>query len=124
MIGHITLGSNDVDKSAAFYQKLFDLLGARRIYDYPNYVAWQKEPGSPMFSITKPYDNQSATVGNGTMIALEAESVDRVKLVYELAISLGALDEGAPGHRAGGFYCGYFRDPDGNKLNVFKFDKP
>ena len=31
----------------------------------------------------------------------------------------GAADEGAPGDRGGGFYAGYFRDPDGNKLNAF-----
>ena len=28
-------------------------------------------------------------------------------------------DEGAPGVRGGGFYVGYFRDLDGNKLNAF-----
>ncbi|MEL6878055.1 MAG: VOC family protein, partial [Pseudomonadota bacterium] len=32
----------------------------------------------------------------------------------------GGSDEGAPGPRGDdGFYAGYFRDPDGNKLNVF-----
>jgi predicted lactoylglutathione lyase len=35
------------------------------------------------------------------------------------AIELGAQDEGAAGPRGTGFYAGYFRDPDGNKLNVF-----
>ncbi len=34
-------------------------------------------------------------------------------------IELGAQDEGAPGPRGEGFYAGYFRDPDGNKLNAF-----
>lgn len=121
MIGYITVGSNDVSKAAEFYQKIFDVLGASRTFDYPNYVAWQKSSGSPMFSITKPYNKESATVGNGTMIALEAESTNMVNLVHELAISLGASNEGAPGEREGGFYCGYFRDLDGNKLNVYKY---
>ena len=31
----------------------------------------------------------------------------------------GHPDEGAPGERFPGFYAGYFRDPDGNKLNAF-----
>ncbi len=34
-------------------------------------------------------------------------------------MSMGAQDEGAPGQRGPGFYAGYFRDPDGNKLNAF-----
>ena len=38
----------------------------------------------------------------------------------QLALSLGGTDEGPPGPRGeGGFYAGYFRDLDGNKLNVF-----
>jgi predicted lactoylglutathione lyase len=35
-------------------------------------------------------------------------------------MKLGGKDEGAPGPRGdSGFYAGYFRDPDGNKLNFF-----
>ena len=34
---------------------------------------------------------------------------------------LGGSDEGAPGPRGDGFYAGYFRDPEGNKLNAFFF---
>jgi hypothetical protein len=34
-------------------------------------------------------------------------------------MALGAQDEGAAGPRGTGFYAGYFRDPDGNKLAVF-----
>ena len=56
MIGYITLGSNDVATAANFYQQLFDILGAKKVYDYPNYVAWQINENSPMFSITTPYD--------------------------------------------------------------------
>ena len=38
---------------------------------------------------------------------------------YDIALANGGTDEGAPGDRGGGFYAGYFRDPDGNKLNAF-----
>ena len=34
-------------------------------------------------------------------------------------LQLGGKDEGAPGPRGEGFYAGYFRDLDGNKLNFF-----
>ena len=42
-----------------------------------------------------------------------------VDKLYAKAISLGATDEGAPGERMPGFYAGYFRDLDGNKLAFF-----
>jgi len=41
--------------------------------------------------------------------------------VYSLALTLGSVDEGAPGDRMNGFYAAYFRDLDGNKLNVHCF---
>lgn len=53
------------------------------------------------------------------MVAIEAKDRAHVDRIHQLAMSLGAKDEGAPGDRGGGFYAGYFRDPDGNKLNAF-----
>ena len=53
------------------------------------------------------------------MVALEAKDIGHVDRLYALALSIGGTDEGAPGVRGGGFYAGYFRDPDGNKLNAF-----
>ena len=53
------------------------------------------------------------------MAAITAESTGQVDRVHAKALSLGATDEGAPGPRGEGFYAGYFRDLDGNKLNVF-----
>ena len=62
----------------------------------------------------------AATVGNGTMVALEAKDPAQVDAVYAKAIELGGTDEGAPGERFPGFYAAYFRDLDGNKVCVFK----
>jgi len=55
----------------------------------------------------------------GVMVALAAKSKAQVDSVYKKAIELGGKDEGAPGNRGDGFYAGYFRDLDGNKLNAF-----
>ncbi|MEP4447833.1 MAG: VOC family protein, partial [Marinomonas sp.] len=65
-------------------------------------------------------DGQAASVGNGVMVAIEAKDNDQVQRLYDIALAHGGSDEGAPGPRGeGGFYAGYFRDPDGNKLNAF-----
>ncbi len=70
-------------------------------------------------SVIKPFDENAASVGNGVMVALEVKSKEEVDSFYKKAIELGASDEGPPGPRGEGFYAGYFRDPDGNKLNAY-----
>ena len=67
----------------------------------------------------KPFNGEPATVGNGTMVALAMKNREDVDRMYAKAISLGAKDEGPTGQRGEGFYAGYFRDLDGNKLCVF-----
>ena len=53
------------------------------------------------------------------MVALAADSKEQVGQIHAKALALGGKDEGAPGPRGPGFYAGYFRDLDGNKLNAF-----
>lgn len=120
MIGYVTVGTNDINRAAAFYDALLGELGAKRMMQSDSFIAWAVKPGMPALSVIKPFDGKPATVGNGVMIALAVDSNDKVKALYEKAISLGATDEGEPGPRGdGGFYGAYFRDLDGNKLNFF-----
>lgn len=119
MIGYITVGTNNLKNAVAFYDALLAGLGAERFLEQESFVAWAIAPDQPAFSVTLPYDGEVATVGNGTMIALVVDARDKVDALYKKALSLGATDEGAPGLRIEGFYAAYFRDLDGNKLNVF-----
>lgn len=120
MIGYVTLGTNDIEKSAAFYDALLSELGGGRFMESDSFIAWAVAPNQPALSVAKPFDGNEACVGNGVMIALAVDSNDKVDSLYEKAISLGATDEGKPGPRGeSGFYAGYFRDLDGNKLNFF-----
>ena len=122
MIGYVTVGTNDLERAVAFYDALFEELGAKRFMEYDGtFVAWATSPDQPGFSVTRPYDGNPATVGNGCMTALVVDSTDQVDRVYNKAIELGAQCEGPAGPREDGFYAGYFRDLDGNKLNVFHF---
>ena len=52
----------------------------------------------PGFAVTKPYNDEKATVGNGTMIALAVETPAQVDAFYKKAIELGGTDE-RPGPR-------------------------
>ena len=117
MIGYITLGSNNLQVAATFYDELFKLLGAKRVYDADGFKAWSVGRDEPFFSVLSPFDKNDATVGNGVMIGLKASSEQLVDQLHAKAIELGAKNEGDPGIRQGGYYCAYFRDLDGNKLN-------
>jgi catechol 2,3-dioxygenase-like lactoylglutathione lyase family enzyme len=119
MIGYVTLGTNDLPRAAAFYDALLADLGAKRLWDSPGGIGWGVSMDKPMLALMKPYDGQPATRGNGTMVALVVQQPAQVDALYRRAIELGATDEGPAGPRSSGFYCGYFRDADGNKLNVF-----
>ena len=120
MIGYVTLGTNDMERAAAFYDELLREIGAGRFMETEKFIAWAVAPDKPALSVTQPFDGNSATVGNGVMVALVVASPDKVDAIYRKAIELGGQDEGAPGPRGeGGFYAAYFRDLDGNKLNAF-----
>ena len=122
MIGYITLGTNDLDRAASFYDALFEAIGGRRTMTDDRMLGWGGGTGSQtMFSVILPYDGEPATVGNGVMVALDVETPERVEQIYQKALALGAEDEGHPHDRGStmGFYGGYFRDLDGNKLVAY-----
>jgi len=119
MIGYITVGTNNLERAAEFYDQLFALIGAKRLLENERLIAWGVSADAPMFVAAKPWDGKPATAGNGTMIALAVDSKEKVHAMYDKAIELGGTDEGPPGPRLEPFYIGYFRDLDGNKLNFF-----
>jgi catechol 2,3-dioxygenase-like lactoylglutathione lyase family enzyme len=123
MIGYITLGTNDLDRATAFYDSLLSEMGATRLMAFGDRGhGWAASMEQPMLCVFKPYDGQAATVGNGVMVGIATDSRETVDRMHDKALQLGATDEGAPGLRAvggEGFYAAYFRDLDGNKLDVF-----
>lgn len=119
MIGYVTLGTNDITRAQEFYDSLLAELGASRLMESDTFVAWSVSPTAPALSVIVPFDGHVATSGNGTMVALVVDSSEKVDAIHKKAMELGATNEGDPGLRMPGFYAGYFRDLDGNKLNAF-----
>ncbi len=119
MIGYVCLGTNDLPRAAKFYDALLGEMGAKRFMEFETFIAWSAGRDKPGVALTKPFNGKPATVGNGVMVALAMDSPARVDSLYRKAIELGGTDEGAAGPRGDGFYAGYFRDPDGNKLSFF-----
>ena len=129
MLGYVTVGTNDLERAAKFYDAIAGEMGVGRMMEFDSFIAWGAWDGPAGIAATKPFDGEAATAGNGTMVALQAESRDQVKRLYDIALANGGSDEGEPGPRGEPdengmvFYAAYFRDPDGNKLNAFLMDK-
>lgn len=124
MIGYVTLGTADLQKNAAFYDAIAKEMGVGRMMDEDTFIAWGSMGGAPGVALTKPFDGKAPSVGNGTMVALQATSTEQVDRLHAIALEQGGTCEGKPGDRGGGFYAAYFRDLDGNKLNAFFMDMP
>jgi uncharacterized glyoxalase superfamily protein PhnB len=120
MIGYVTLGTNNLDQAAAFYEPVLAEAGAKKFSTTERMVVFGVQPDAPMLMLCTPFDKQQATVGNGVMVSLKLDSREAVDRIHAKALQLGAADEGAPGPRGQtGGYFGYFRDRDGNKLAAF-----
>ncbi len=118
MISYVTLGTNDFERAAKFYDALLADVGAKRLMENERIILWGS-PGAALLAVCKPFDGKAASIGNGVMVALTASSPEQVSAIYNKALELGGTDEGAPGPRGdGGMTIGYFRDLDGNKLNA------
>lgn len=124
MIGYSLLGTNDIDRARAFYDALFGTIGIGKLWDSPRSVAWGAAFDKPAFGISLPHNEQPATIGNGSMLALVQPSRAQVDTLHAKAIELGGQDEGPVGLRGDegemAFYGGYVRDLDGNKLCFFR----
>jgi predicted lactoylglutathione lyase len=125
MIGYVVLGTNNLPRATAFYDALLAELGVTRMMEFGDRGhAWGAAMDKPMLCIMTPFDRRPATVGNGVMVGIAADSRAAVDRVYAKALELGGTNEGPPGLRGEGgegFYAAYFRDLDGNKLDVFSY---
>ncbi|MCB1761047.1 MAG: VOC family protein [Gammaproteobacteria bacterium] len=123
IISHISVGTNDFERAVDFYDNLMSTLGCRQIMSHPGAVAYGKK--FPEFWVQTPFDNEPATVGNGSHIGFIADSKAAVDAFYDAALARGGVDEGAPGPRPdyGDAYYGCFvRDLDGNKIEATYWD--
>jgi len=124
MIGYVTLGTSDLPRAAKFYDAIAAELGTSRMMEFETFIAWGAPGGGAGIGLTKPFDGNPASVGNGVMVALDAKDKEQVHRLYDIALANGGTCEGPPGPRGDTFYAGYFRDPDGNKLNAYLMTQP
>lgn len=115
-ITHLTVGSNDLEKSRKFYDAALAPLGLKRLHDMPH--GYMYGENGPELMVIKPRDGAPATRGNGFTVGFAAPNRAAVDEFHKQALANGGVDEGAPGPRdfAPNAYCAYARCPDGHKL--------
>lgn len=120
MFSHVTLGTNNWEKSKPFWTAISGALGLPVLFEYEGGIAYG-EPVGPKVFIGPAFDGKPATSGNGTHVAFLASSRKMVDEFYKSALENGGTDEGPPGprpHYHPNYYGAYVRDPDGNKLQA------
>jgi catechol 2,3-dioxygenase-like lactoylglutathione lyase family enzyme len=129
---YVCLGSNNLERSAAFYDATLGVLGIARCdtsaeseTSWSGWIGWglYENAGAVQDAlwVCRPFDGATATAGNGVMIALRARTWREVDDFHAAALAHGGTSEGPPGLRLAynpDFYAAYVRDPDGNKLAV------
>lgn len=119
MLLYVTLGTNDIHRASHFYDAVLTGLGYRRQRDSEEEIGYAADGDTRCrLWIVTPFNRRASSIGNGSMVALEAVSRAAVDAFHEAALAHGGIDEGAPGLRSyhANFYAAYVRDPDGNKI--------
>jgi catechol 2,3-dioxygenase-like lactoylglutathione lyase family enzyme len=123
MLSHVSIGTNDYERSKAFYTRVLAVLGCRIIMEHPGAVAFGKL--YPEFWVQTPYDGRAASVGNGYHVGFVANTREQVDAFHKDALAAGATTDGDPGHRheyGEPYYGCFLRDPDGNKIEATFWD--
>ncbi|MBC2778582.1 VOC family protein [Parasphingopyxis marina] len=119
MYSHMMVGSNDLEKSKAFYDALFGAVGGKPgITDDKGRLIYMHKDG--IFLVTAPIDGNPATVSNGATVGFTMDNPEQADAWHKAGVEAGGKAiEDPPGIREGSFgqlYLAYLRDPDGNKL--------
>src|ERR1700712_5899965 len=88
MIGYVTVGTNDLKKAGAFYDKICSEMGMGRFMENDRLIAWGGPGSGAGFGIALPYDGKPMTVGNGVMAAFGAKDKPHADRIHKLALSL------------------------------------
>ena len=127
MLGYVMVGTNNLEEAIKFYDKVLDTLGLVRVDkdDVCAGYAQKNKTDTIEFYVTKPFNKEKATIGNGSQISFTTTSRSLVDKFHETGLNAGGTSEGLGGERpeGSGIYYSYIRDLDGNKICAFTNSK-
>jgi catechol 2,3-dioxygenase-like lactoylglutathione lyase family enzyme len=122
---HTMVGSNDIERSRRFYDRVLGVLGVGEatlnVADSGHTRLFYSKENGTNFIVSQPINDEPATVANGSTVAFSCSSPEQVREFHDVAVANGGTSvEAAPGPRKtasmGTLELAYVRDPDGNKL--------
>ena len=117
LFNHVMIGTNDIERSRAFYDAVMGALGLTNGASGDGVLMYRR--GDEGFAIRAPRNGEAATAANGGTIGFRATGPEAVDAFHAAGLANGGTDNGAPGVREGSYgqpYIAYLRDPDGNKI--------
>ncbi|MBT4741250.1 MAG: VOC family protein [Rhodospirillaceae bacterium] len=127
IMSHVSIGTNDMARSTAFYDAVMEALGYGRVMEHGEFaVAYGT--AFPEFWVQAPHDKKPAgTPSNGTHFAFLATTKDAVDAFHAAALAHGGTCDGPPGFRpeyGEPYYGAFVCDPDGHKIEAMIWDRP
>lgn len=120
MLSGVCIGTNDIAAAQAFYDEVLATIGMQCVFSEAYVKGYAGADRKISIYLVVPFNEQSATVGNGTQVIFSASDANAVNEFHAAAIRSGGSNEGLPGPRDyhPDYYGAYVRDLDGNKLHV------
>lgn len=126
MLHHVSVGVSDFARAARFYDAVLATLGFKRVADYsPHAIGYGED--HPEFWIGAPHNGGPMSIGNGVHMGFSARSKAQVAKFHEVALAMGASNNGEPGPRPDygpDYYGAFVFDLDGNKIEAMLHPRP
>ena len=119
MLGHLSFGVSNLDRSTAFYDAVMAALGFRRVWTSATGVGYGLEPDKDKLALFPRAD--ASPPGPGFHLAFDAPDRSAVDRFHAAALAAGATSNGPPGlrpHYSATYYAAFVIDPDGYRLEA------
>jgi catechol 2,3-dioxygenase-like lactoylglutathione lyase family enzyme len=122
MIDHISIAVSDIERAAAFYERVLAPLGLTKLVTRPATVGFGKS--YPELWVNLRAGMARVAANSGAHLCLRARSTAEVDAFHAAALAAGGISESAPSlrpHDRVRYYATFIVDPDGNRIEAVTF---
>lgn len=122
MIDHISIPVRNLASASAFYESVLSQIGYTKLVVKEGTVGFGKKYAD--FWLNHRPGLAASGVSDGFHVCIRAVSKEQVEAFYNMAVSLGARSDGAPGFREqynNRYFAAFVLDLDGNKIEAVTF---
>jgi catechol 2,3-dioxygenase-like lactoylglutathione lyase family enzyme len=120
MLGHLSFGVSDLERSIAFYDAALAPLRLVRVWTKPRAAGYGFPGGGDLLAL-KQQLSPVRPPGPGFHLAFNASNREAVDAFHSEAVNAGGTDNGRPGlrpHYGSSYYAAFVIDPDGHPIEA------